>query len=208
MHATDPLQLLRQRALRHALEDGTADIVTALFALMVGGATQNRALIGLAAVYLVVLPMAWRFFSQQVSSRRTGYAELPEEPPRVLLLATMAAGVLTLGIVALVTLSNGRVWNLEHWPDWTPLVAGAAFAAGFLVTAVRAALPRYYGYAAASVGGAVFFWLYPFGPRINPSDRLTLLFFALAGVLLASGVALLVRFVRTHPVLHTEEHDG
>ena len=87
-------------------------------------------------------------------------------------------------------------------------MAGSTLAAGFLVTACRAALPRYYLYAAASVGGSVFFWLYPFGPRINPSDRLTLLFFALAGVLLASGFAILVRFVRTHPVVEAEGHDG
>jgi hypothetical protein len=208
VHATDPLRPLRQRAFRHAFEDGTADIVTAVFTLMVGGATQNRSLIALTAIYLVVLPLAWRFFSQQVSSRRIGYAELPEDPPRVLLLATMAAGVVTLGIVALITLSSGRIWNLEQWPNWAPLVAGSTLAAGFLVTACRAALPRYYIYAAASVGGSVFFWLYPFGPRINPSDRLTLLFFALAGVLLASGIAVLVRFVRAQPVRQAEGYDG
>lgn len=208
MPATDPLRPLQQRAYRHAFADGTADIVTAVFALMVGGATQNRSLIGLAAIYLVVLPLGWRFFSQQISSRRIGYAELPEDPPRTLLLATMAAGVITLGIVALITVSNGRLWSLDHWPDWTPLVAGSGLAAGFLVTAVRAALPRYYCFAAASVGGAVFFWIYPFGPRINPSDRLTLFIFAIAGMLLVSGIATLARFVRTHPVLQTEEHDG
>ena len=207
MHATDPLRPLRQRAIRHALEDGTGDIVVAVFALMVGGATQNRSLVALATVYLAVLPLAWRFLSQQVSGRRTGYAELPEDPPKVLLLATMAGGVLTLGLVALITMSNGRLWNLEHWPDWTPLVAGSTLAAGFLVTASRAALPRYYVYAAACVGGSVFFWLYPFGSGINPSDRLTLLFFALAGMLLASGIAVLVRFVRRRPVLQVEGRD-
>ena len=175
---------------------------------MAGGATQNRSLIALAAVYLAILPLSWRFLSQQVSSRRTGYAELPEDPPRVLLLATMAAGDLTLAVVAVITGSSGPFWNLEHWPDWTPLVAGSALAAGFLVTARRTALLRYYAYAAATLAGSVFFWLYPFGPRINPSDRLTLLFFALAAVLLTSGIAVLVRFVRTRPVQQAERHDG
>lgn len=207
MHTTDPLRPLRQRALRHALEDGTADLVVAAFAVIVGGATQNRSLIALATVYLAILALASRFLRQQVADRRIGYAELPQDPPKALLLTTMAAGVLTLGIVALITFFNGPIWNLEHWPDWTPLVAGSIMAAGFLVTACRAVLPRYYVYAAASAGGAVFFWLYRFGPRINPSDRLTLLFFALAGLLLASGIAVLVRFVRTRPVLPAEGHD-
>ena len=207
MHATDPLRPLRQRAFRHALEDGTADIVVAIFVLMVGVATQNRSLIAFAAIYLAVLPLAWRFLSQQVSSHRIGYAELPEDPPRVPMLATMAAGLLTLGIVALITSSNGRIWNLEHWPEWMPVVAGSTLAVGLLATAIRAGSLRYYVYAAASVGGSVFFWLYPFGPRINPSDRLTLLFFALAGVLLVSGLAVLTRFMRTRPVLQAEELD-
>jgi len=204
MNKTDPLESLRRRAYRHALEDGTADIVVGFYTLTIGVATQKRFFIVLAGVYLMMFGLAWRFFSHSVSSRRIGYAELPQDPPRALLAGTMAAGVLTLLVVAVITMSGGGAWNLARWPNWTPLPAGAILAGSFLHTATRAGLGRYYAYVAASVGGSLFFWLFPFSVRINPSDRLTLFFFAMAAALLVTGFAVLSRFVRNRPVISEE----
>jgi hypothetical protein len=201
MGIQDPLVRLRQRAYRHALEDGTADIVAGFYTLIIGVATQKRVFLALAVVYLMVFATAWKFLSHQVSSRRIGYAEVPEDPPKQLLLGSMAAGVLTLLVVAVITLSAGRLWNLAHWPTWTPVLAGLILAGGWLHTALRSGLRRYFAYAAVAAGGSLFFWLFPFGPRINPSDRLTLFFFALAAVIVAAGFAVLARFKRSRPIV-------
>ena len=76
-------------------------------------------------------------------------------------------------------------------------------AAGFAHAAWQTGFPRFAVYAATSLLAAVFFWLFPFGPAINPSDRLTLPLFLVAAVLLAGGATTMARFVRRHPVLHS-----
>lgn len=201
----DPLATLRRRAFRHAFEDGAADIVFGVYALMVGGATQRRGLLALAVVYLAVMRLAWRFLHHQVSSRRTGYAELPGDPPAGMLSVILSAGVLTLAVAAGATLAGGQLWGLEHWPAWTPVLAGLALAAGLAHTAVRSGLVRYHALAGFTLASAVFFWLCPFGPRINPSDRLTLSLFVTAAALLLSGATAMARFVRAHPAVAEAE---
>jgi hypothetical protein len=204
----DPLTSLRRQAYRHTLKDGLADIVVGLYTLFVGGATQRRALLGLAVVYLLLYTIAWRVFHDQVSARRTGYAELSEQPHRILLTGSLAAATITLIAVAAMTLSAGTLWSLDSWPVWSSALAGVLLAAGLTHTAVRSGVGRYYAYAGLSIAASVFFWLFPFGPSINPSDRLTLFLFAMAGVMLLVGVFVLIRFRRAHPVVPLEARDG
>jgi hypothetical protein len=137
---------------------------------------------------------------ERLTGPRTGYAVVPGDPSRLLLSVILLAGCLTMGVVAAFTLTAGRLWNLEAWPAWAPLVSGLVLAGGFLHTVLRTGLPRYGFYAAVAIGVSVFFWLYPFGPRINPSDRLTLPLFVTAAVLLGGGGITLARFVRREPI--------
>jgi hypothetical protein len=149
--------------------------------------------------------LAWKAIHNSIASRRTGYAELPLDPPMPLLAVILLAGTLTIAVVAGVTLFGGRMWSLDHWPTWTPLLSGAILAGGFLHTAVRSGLPRYHAFAVLSLGISVFFWLFPFGPRINPSDRLTLSLFVIAALLFVVGTVTMVRFVRLRPIVNAED---
>jgi len=63
-------------------------------------------------------------------------------------------------------------------------------------------------FAVLSLGISMFFWLFPFGPRINPSDRLTLSLFVIAALLFAVGTVTMVRFVRLRPVVSAEHGDA
>lgn len=202
---SDPLLGLERRALRHAFEDGAIDLLLGLFTLMVGVATQNRAFLGLAVVYLGTLAVAWRAFHDRLTSRRTGYAELPGDPARQLLAAVLTAGCLTMAVVAAVTMPSGRAWAVDRWPEWSPLLSGGILAAAFAYTARRTGLARFAAYAVAAAGLSLFFWLYPFGPRINASDRLTLSLFALSAILLATGSVVIALFVRRHPLVTLPE---
>lgn len=201
MSTVDPLETLRRRAVRHALEDGAADLVFGLYALIVACATQRQAFLGVAVAYLAAMGPAWQHLHHQVSSRRTGYAELPQQPPSPMLSVILLSGAATLGVVAGVTLLGGKLWSLDLWPPWTSVLAASVLAAGFLYTAVTSGLRRFGVLAALSLGTSVFFWLFPFGPRINPSDRLTLTLFVVAAALLVSGAVTMARFVRQHPAV-------
>jgi hypothetical protein len=200
----DPLMPLRRRALRHALGDGAIDLLLGLFTLIVAVGTQRRAFIALAAVYLAVLAVAWRPLHDRLTSQRLGYAELPYDPARPLLAVVLIAGCLTMTVVAAATLPFGRVWALEHWPRWSPLVAGAVLAAGFAHAAWHTRFVRFAVYAAVSALSAVFFWLFPFGPAVNASDRLTLPLFVVAAVMLAGGAATMASFVHRHPLVSSQ----
>lgn len=206
MSASDPLAIFQRRANRHALEDGVADLLAGTYAILAGGATQRTATLALAVVYLAVFTRAWTFMHQQVAASRTGFADPAEQPHTAVLAGILGAAVLSLAVVATLTLAQGRLWDLDHWPTWAPVLAGTLLAAGFLHAFVRSGLPRWAAYACVSAGGGFAFWLYPFGPAINPSDRLTLLFFAVGGVLLVSGSIALVRFRRAHPVADEADH--
>jgi hypothetical protein len=200
MTSSDPLDPLRRRAIRHAFEDGAIDVAIGLFTLIVGVATQRRAFLALSVVYLGAIILAWRTIHDRLTTPRTGYAEVPGDPARALLSVILLAGCLTMGVVAAFTLTGGRLWNLESWPAWAPMLSGLILAGGFLFTARQTGFPRYHVYAAVAIGVSVFFWLFPFGPRINPSDRLTLPLFVTAAVLQLGGAVTIARFVRRQPI--------
>jgi hypothetical protein len=204
MTSIDPLARLRRGAARHAFEDGAIDVALGLFTVMVGAATQRRVWLALAVVYFSAMSMFGKQFHLQLTSRRTGYAEVPGDPPRQLFAAVFLAGLATMGVVAALTLASGRLWALDQWPKWTPVLAGLILAGGFLLTGLQTGLARFHLYTAASLSASVLFWLYPFGPRINPSDRLTLFLFVMAGVQMVVGAVTVARFVRTRPLV-TEE---
>jgi hypothetical protein len=204
----DPLKPLRRRAHRHALEDGIADLAVGLYTITVGVATQNRALLAIAVAYLFTYLFGWRWFHARLSSRRTGYAEAGEQLPRVLLTGSLAAATVTLLVVAAITLASGVLWDLAVWPAWTPVLAGLVLTAGFLYSAAGSGLRRYYAYATLSAAGSLFFWLFPFGPAINPSDRLTLFLLVVGAAMLLGGVGAMLRFRRAHPVVTLEAHDA
>lgn len=208
MNAPDPLQLLRRRAVRHAFEDGAIDLVVGVFTLIVGVATQRHVFLALAVVYAALMTSAWKWIHASLTSGRTGYAELPDDPSRRLVSVVLLAGCLAMSLVATVTLTSGRLWNLQHWPAWVPLISGGILAGGFLHTARQTGFSRFAFYGAAALGVSVFFWLYPFGAWINPSDRLTLSLFVTAGILMVGAAATMTRFVRTRPVVAEEAGDG
>jgi hypothetical protein len=208
MNETDPLDPLRRRAFRHAFEDGAIDLACGFFTLIVGLATQRRIFLGLSVVYLGAIALAWRGIHDRLTGPRTGYAVVPGDPSSLLLSVILLAGCLTMSVVAGFTLTAGRLWGLEAWPTWAPVLSGVVLAGGLLHTGLRTGLPRYHLYAAVAIGASVFFWLFPFGPRINPSDRLTLSLFVMAGVLLAGGGITVGRFVRGWPIESKEIPGG
>lgn len=204
MVTSDLLSPLRRRALRHVFEDGAIDLLLGFFTLLVGIGTQRHVFLALSVVYLGTLALAWRTLHDRLTVGRTGYAEVPGDPPRQLLSVVLIAGCLTMTIVAAMTLPAGRLWALERWPAWAPMLSGLVLAAGFLHTAWQSGLARYGVYGVLGLAASLFFWLYPFGPRINASDRLTLSLFTIAAVLLAGGAVTLFRFLRERPVLAGE----
>jgi hypothetical protein len=59
-----------------------------------------------------------------------------------------------------------------------------------------------------AVVGSLFFWLFPFGPSINPSDRLTLFLFVVGVTMVIAGIVVSTRFRQTHPLHEVEESDA
>lgn len=208
MATKDPVGTLKRRALRHMFEDGSIDLILGLYTLIVGGATQRRSVVPLAVVYLFGLTLGWKELHARITARRTGYAEPSPNPSGALFSMTLVAGFLPLSVVAISTLATGSLWSLEHWPVWAPLLAGLTLAGGFLYAFLACGLQRYAAYAVMAVVGSVFFWRFPFGASINPSDRLTLFLFTMAFVQIATGAAAMVAFVRRYPVVAEDAANG
>lgn len=208
MENPNPVDTFKRRALRHMFEDGSFDLILGLYTLIVGGATQRRSVVPLAVVYLFVLTLGWKGLHATITARRTGYAEPSGNPSGALFRIALLAGLLPLSVVAVSTWATGSLWNLEHWPVWAPLLAGLTLAAGFLYAFLACGLARYSAFAVIAVVGSVFFWRFPFGASINPSDRLTLFLFAMAFVQMATGAAAMASFVRRYPVVAEDTANG
>ncbi len=208
MPTKDPVGTLKRRALRHLFEDGSFDLVLGFFTFIVGIATQRRFFVALFVVYLAGLTSTWKALHARLTSRRTGYAEPVGNPSGILFGATVMAGILPLGVVAASTLATGSLWNLEHWPSWAAVVSGVTLAAGSLYAYLACRLPRYAVFAILAIAGSVFFWRFPFGASINPSDRLTLFLLSLAAVQMATGAAAMASFVRRYPEVAEDAAHG
>lgn len=208
MTTHDPIGTLKRRALRHLFEDGSFDLILGLFTFMVALSTQRRIFLAIVAVYFGGLTITWKTLHARLTSGRTGYAAPAPNPSHTLFVATALAGILPIGVVAASTIATGSLWNLEHWPAWTAMLAGVILTASSLHAYLACGLSRYAVFAGLAVAGSAFFWRFPFGPSINPSDRLTLFLMTFSAVQMATGAAAMATFVRRHPVVAEDAANG
>jgi hypothetical protein len=207
------LDKLATKAFLSYHQDGTIDILIGWIMLSIGvgmatGWSGPWALLGFitsAALYTLL--------KRSVTIPRMGYVEFAQTPRReVLTRIIYPLVVCTFMLVLLLTAAPPKgvvpgvqVWTpSEAWPElrlWTEgkgtALFGVAALVFFGVVALATEIRRLYGYALLSLV------VMTGGQLLGLKTHIPV--FALGGTIIAVGAALLVRFLRKHPILSPEE---
>jgi hypothetical protein len=154
-----------------------------------------------------LLTVAMLKLKEQITYRRTGYADLPQ-PPR------FSRNLLLLGIGLVLLAALAALWfvlalvvptgNSAALTGWLPLGLGMVAALVFAILGLAWQLRRFQLLAGVALGlGGLLSWQARGQPGIGTG--MVDVFFALLGlILLLSGSWTLLRYLRRHPVLQEE----
>lgn len=193
------LESITVEAHRHEYADGIREVwvglLLAVGALGVGG-RYIGALVPLAALVLAAsLPKV----RDRFTTPRAGYAELPFSGTRLLGGITVyvtAAAVLVIVVMALA----GDLATPARRYRWIPALVGVALAGGFIHAASVSRFRRFRVYAWASVLAGMSLTLTATGGRAEAYSRLAELLGGLSVLLVVTGAAIFIGFLRRHRV--------
>jgi hypothetical protein len=187
---------LERRAYRSTFDDGVYDIQFGLLFLVFTLISVLEAIgISRFAVYpLLVIPLLFPWFGKRyVTIPRMGAVEFDSaRKSKKRLLTVIGTVIVVLTLPLMVIISKGVISGSVGWM----LVAAFGFPV-FAIAVYSMDLPRLYIYAAVLVAGVVEseFLLDPVGRPFN-----VIISFGIPGIIImAVGILLLVRFVRTYP---------
>lgn len=202
---SEPSAKWEKQTFRALTQDGLLEILAGIMFLVCSAFVTNPSLFVLIVVPVVLLGPGLNWLHQRLTYPRIGYAKLAEplgtkEGPTVLVFALIVLALYTLALIGF-----GVAGDVTYWRRWAPALAGALCCGGFLILASRSGFARHYIYIGASLIGGVLFSLIPFE---RPYENVQMFLLALAGLMLVSGVLILARFLRTHPLPEAEQSDG
>ena len=158
--------------------------------------------VGIAAIGSIMLfPRLVARAKQRITYRRIGYsadvAENSKDTARGMLVFLAGAVLLMAASVWIF----GDITNAGDWRRAAPLLAGLAFTGGFWFTAEKTGLFRFRLMAVASITVGVATWALSDG---RDYDSVGFYLLIMGVLLLSTGVAALVGFVRRHPIQDIE----
>jgi hypothetical protein len=182
-------------------QDGLLDIVIGLYALAFGlGITIDRlfdlnfAAIMPAILIAIVLPI-WIQAKRKLTMPRIGYVNIGTKGTNKLFaifVGLMVAGLGVFFVFTLATVQNGTPFWLEILFQYGMIVVGLGSAVIASLFAYTMGLKRLYGY------GLLTFALFASGHFLSVPFEYLLL--AIGSIIIASGAALLVRFIQRYPL--------
>jgi hypothetical protein len=156
--------------------------------------SRLRSLTGVVTVVIlaIVVPLA----RNKVTYPRIGYAK-PKEPPFLkILLAVLGIAAVSLAVIALVLLVQGRLDSRQAWRFLLPLGFGVFVACFHLLWGIRTGALRHFVLGAVSAVGGVLAVLLSGGSSVAGAN---IYFLGFGTLQLVIGTVLLVRFLARHP---------
>lgn len=204
MKKSDPIRLMQQAALRHAVDDGISEILVGI--LLAAGALLVLHPRGAVLVLGVAAGLKWLLprLRDRITTPRVGSATLPQQPFKLL------AGIFIYGVLSGFVVLGLRAATGGHTGPfgqyrWLPFFVALFLSGGFLYFARTTNLKRFYVYLAVTVGGGLAFTLtMPSGERLQAYGELITLLWLLSALFVVTGSAVLARFILHNPVVPSE----
>jgi len=197
------LRRIERNAFRDTVQDGLMDIFLGFLLFFMGGRLQSGS-VAVIVPFIFLGPFVIAALKRRFVYPRIGYVELATGDSRHGLRWLLGFGLAIVAVFLAVLLISGDIRDAARWYRWMPIPIGMVMVTGFIITAYKSRLARFYLYAAlAAAGGAAF----PFLPLTGKLEALSLYLTFLGLPILVCGAIVLALFLRRNPVQPAETQD-
>ncbi|MFQ6123448.1 MAG: hypothetical protein ACE5R6_02440 [Candidatus Heimdallarchaeota archaeon] len=192
---------IERRVFRDTQQDGLMELLSGLGMVYIAGMVTGKLSPVFIALIVLFFTPALGALRRRFTYPRIGYVKLPEVQSN---LVWRGIFLVMLGLLIIITIALtliGEMRNVERWLNWIPAFLGIVYVGMFLKLAVKSKNTRYYGYSIFSVINGFSFSLLTFE---SWRTGIEMYFLSMGGVLMITGFALFLRFLRTNP-LPTDE---
>lgn len=219
MPTSDQLRQFDRRAYRHTMMDGLTEIAMGLFLILVAVALPAGPFVLLLYLAPFALIPLLRSLQRRITHPRIGYVEPIADKPRQVLPGILLFTLLALAaFLAILVLAGGGLAKPDYAQltrrlyQWAPALVGVLVSGGLWYTASRSGFRRFFVSAAVSVvlGIAISVAAAAGGiPVLETKLRGVQVYCGAMGALsLSSGLIVLIRFLKGHPIQSLEANDA
>ena len=193
------LKDIEQRAWKVYMQDGLVEIMIGVIFFLASGAFHTSS----SVVFLVFWPIFGQNIIEAIRKRytypRIGYVKLQSDDPKKTAggIFLYMVAVFAIMVVVLYLLFGSGTWAPYLLYQWLPTFVGAIFLGAMTYTKSKSGDARYYAYALVAIAIGVAFSLHRFEPV---KMGVTLYLLLLSGILIVTGLARFVVFLRNHPL--------
>lgn len=200
------LRGIELEALRAYYQDGLMELLMGVLLLFAGGLFYvGSQLVIFVVLWIFLMKPVWEWLKQRITYPRIGYVNFPVDPEagkgilKALLIFFLVMAVILVGLSLLLGSERG----LDLWLQRViPALVGVLLACGPIYAAQTYGLKHWYGLAALFVVSGL---VVPFLADGSVYTKIAIQISIVGIVSLLIGLGLLVNFIRTHPVLETED---
>jgi len=193
------LKDIEQRAWKVYMQDGLVEIMIGVVLFFASGAFHTSSTV----VFLVFWPIFGQNIIEAIRKRytypRIGYVKLQSDDPKKTAggIFLYMVAVFAIMVVVLYLLFGSGTWAPYLLYQWLPTFVGAILLGAMTYTKSKSGDARYYAYALVAIAIGVAFSLHRFEPV---KMGVTLYLLLLSGIMIVTGMARFVAFLRNHPL--------
>jgi hypothetical protein len=194
------LKDIEQRAWKVYMQDGLVEIMIGVIFFLASGAFHTSS----SVVFLALFPTIFgqniiEAIRKRYTYPRIGYVKLQSDDPKKTARGMFLYMVAVIAIMAVVLylLFGSGTWAPYLLYQWLPTFIGAMLVGAMTYTKSKSGDARYYAYALVAIAIGVAFSLHRFEPV---KMGVTLYLLLLSGIMIVTGLARFVVFLRNHPL--------
>ena len=203
MNENIDLKKLEQATFRVANQDGLTEFWMGLMIMAMGMLMVHNAFIPYIALIIIFQVAVTERIKEKYTYPRIGMVKLKDESQLPQGVRWIAFALLAIVAVSAAVISTRYEHEFVYLiATWAPLIMGIIFLQPSAYLVERSGLNRYYGFGLVTLLLGVVFTLLQFP---HPADRMVLFMLSSGGALTLAGITSMVRFVRTYPILDSED---
>ena len=188
------LKEMKKKAFRDSNQDGMMEIVIGVIFFAIAGYIHTKNLPILLILLPIFAPIWIQFIRNNFTYPRIGYARPSKKMTIQIVLVLFVYMFIVLFMVFVFPFISNN-WDLSLWHNWSPVFYGIMTTGAFLYMGYKVGITRYYIFATLSVIGIFAAYFIDF----NTLERgLEMYFLGISGVLIITGFALFLLFLRKY----------
>jgi len=198
------LKEMEKKAFRDSNQDGLMEMVFGVIFFSIAGYIGTKGFPILLILLPIFLPIWMQIIRNKFTYPRIGYAKPRSKMAKQIIWVLFLYMFIVLFMVFVIPFSSTS-WDLSLWHTWSLVFYGIMTTGAFLYMGYKIGIIRYYLFATLSVLGVFAVYVVDFD---TVEKDLEMYFLGMSGVLIITGVALFLLFLRKYKVPKKEITDG